>query len=190
MIVFLGLAFVSCLVNYQSNLVQNVISAIYIFISAIMMLPFNSNKNIDEKAKEFKIFSWIAVSLTFVCAVTSILIFLFNFKYSYAIGFQQYVFGVFEGRLWGIQGNPNTLAQFALMSIWLSVALIIMNKHYSGSKNFPLCEYSVGIHLLRFIKLAFNLAWNLCFGYSICHLVCCYKNPQIRSKHLASTLEK
>lgn len=141
MIVFLGLAFVSCLVNYQSNLVQNVISAIYIFISAIMMLPFNSNKNIDEKAKEFKIFSWIAVSLTFVCAVTSILIFLFNFKYSYAIGFQQYVFGVFEGRLWGIQGNPNTLAQFALMSIWLSVALIIMNKHYSGKKGVRIFLY-------------------------------------------------
>lgn len=131
---FLGLAALSCVFNFRQNLVQNVIAVAYLFVQTVLMVSYNRTPSLDQTVKEIKRFANAAVILTFPCAVISILIFLLNFKFSFRVGFQQYVFGVFEGRLWGIQGNPNTLAQFALVSIWLSIILLFINKKYGGKK--------------------------------------------------------
>ena len=131
---FLAVAGVGCFLGPKQNLVQNVTAVAYLFVQTVLMVSYNRTSSLDQKVKEIKRFANVAVILTFPCAVTSILIFLLNFKYSLRMGFQQYVFGVFEGRLWGIQGNPNTLAQFALISIWLSIILLLINKKYGGKK--------------------------------------------------------
>ena len=133
--VFLLIAGISCIVNFRHNLVQNVISVMYLFIQTVLMISYNRTSSLDEKVKEIKRFSNVAVALTFPCAVISLLIFLLNFKLSFKVGFQQYVFGVFEGRLWGVQGNPNTLAQWGLMSVFFSMLLLIINKKNQGKKN-------------------------------------------------------
>lgn len=129
--VFLILSFIGCLVNYKQNLFQNIISVAYLFIQTVMMISYNGNKGLEANVKSVKHFSNLIVGLTFPCAVLSVLIFLLNFKYSYKSGFQQIVFGVFEGRLWGIQGNPNSMAQFALVSIWFSLILLIIYRRSS-----------------------------------------------------------
>lgn len=132
--VFLVLAAASCIFNFRQNLVTNLISVAYLFIQTILMLAYNRGDSLEEKIKKIRRFSKISVVLTFPCAVISLLIFLLNFKLSFRIDFQQYVFGIFEGRLWGVQGNPNSLAQFALVSIWMSVILLIINKNQQGKK--------------------------------------------------------
>lgn len=132
--VFLLIGAIGTIVNFKHNLVTNIISVAYLFIQTILMLSFNE-ENLDSKLCKLKKFARIVVYATFVCSVLSILIFVLNFKYSYADGFQQIIFGVFENRLWGIQGNPNSLAQFALVSIWSTIVLLFINQRNSGKKS-------------------------------------------------------
>ena len=106
--VFLIIAFIGCVVNYKNNLITNIISLAYLFIQTVLMVSFNKSSSLEQKVKKIKTLSNILVGLTFPCALLSFLIFLLNFKFSFRVGFQQYVFGVFEGRLWGVRGNPNT----------------------------------------------------------------------------------
>ena len=132
---FIALAGIGCFVNFRSRLVDNVVAVAYMVLQTVLMLCYNRPASLEEKAKEIKRFSSAAVYLTFPCAVLSLLIFLLNFKYSFRMGFMQYVFGVFEGRLWGVQGNPNSLAQFALVSLWASLGIIFINRRFGGKKS-------------------------------------------------------
>ena len=130
---FLIVALISCFVNYNNNFRSNLIAVLYLFVQTILMISYNQD-DLNNKIKHLKIQYYIITVLSFICAVLSIIIFLFNLKFSYNTDFQQSLFGVYEGRLWGFYGNPNSLAQFALVSIFFSITLIIINK-YNGNNN-------------------------------------------------------
>lgn len=132
--IFLGFAFVSCLFNYQYNLITNIIAVCYLFIQMILMLTYKEEGTLDKKIRKIRKISSIVVVLTFICAFLSILIYLLNVKYAYSTEAQQAIFGMFEGRLWGFYGNPNTLGHFAIISIWNSIILIFLN-NYQKLKN-------------------------------------------------------
>ena len=137
--VFLALAFIGCLVNYKSNLITNIISVTYLFIQTILMVSYTKNKDVNCYIKSNKLIPIVIVLLTFISSIISLIIFLLNIKISYADGFQQILFGVFEGRLYGIQGNPNSLGQFALISIWMSIMIKLMSNKSSKKLNVFLC---------------------------------------------------
>lgn len=131
---FLAAALLSCFFNFKYNLVTNIISVLYLFVQTILMVLYNRTSSFADKIKASGRFSRIIVGLTFPCAVLSIFIFLLNFKYVYDNGQTYAIFGVFEGRLWGIQGNPNSLAQFGLISIWMSILALVLNRKCEGQK--------------------------------------------------------
>jgi len=164
---FLAIALIGCFINYKSNLILNIISVVYLFIQIILMLSYNKYKNIDEKIKEYKIFSYILIVFTFICSVFSILIFLLNVKYSYTDGFQQIIYGVFEGRLWGFYSNPNTLGQISIISIWTSILLLIINKNYNKKTNKFLNGFICLNILCEFICLILSNSRSAVIGFSL-----------------------
>ncbi len=135
---FLLLAGVGCLISGRNLLVANVASVLYLFIQTVLMISYTREKDFNRVIRHIKRFSMTAILLTFVCAVVSLMIFLFNFKYSYALNDCQVLFGVFEGRLWGIQGNPNSLAQFSLISIWLSFLVLAIHGQFGRGRGLPI----------------------------------------------------
>lgn len=130
---FLVLAVIGTFINYRQNLVDNVVAVAYLFVQTVMMLTFDG-KGSEKKLRELRAFARVLVWMTFFASILSIAIFLTDFKYSYNDGSQQVVFGSFEGRLWGAQGNPNSLSQFAMVSVWGSVVLLFLNRSNSGNK--------------------------------------------------------
>lgn len=127
--IFLIVAFISCFFNYQYNLINNIISVCYLFIQMILMLSYIQDDNLEKKLNKINKLSYIIVILTFISAILSILIYLLNVKFSYTTPSLQAIFGMFEGRLWGFYGNPNTVGHFAIISIWNSVILIFLNNY-------------------------------------------------------------
>lgn len=133
---FLLVSFIGCFVNYKNNFITNIISVLYLCVQMVLLVSYNKNNDFEKTIKKQKIYNYITVILTFISSIISIIIFLLNIKISYADGFQQVLFGVFEGRLYGIQGNPNSLGHFALVSIWMSILLLMINKNKKISKAF------------------------------------------------------
>ena len=129
LIVMLAISFFGCFWNFKNNLVSNIIVICYLFIQIICMLLYDKNNDIKEIIKDISIVSKIIVIITFVCAVLSLFIYVFNIKLSIYNGYQEVLIGVFEGRLWSIYGNPNTLGNFSLLSIWFSFILLIIPKY-------------------------------------------------------------
>lgn len=167
--IFLIIAFIGCLVNYKNNLITNVISVSYLFIQTILMLSYTKSKDFDTTIKKQKAIYNVITALTFLASIVSLLIFLLNIKISYASGFQQILYGVFEGRLYGIQGNPNSLGQFGLISIWMSVMIITINNYYNKKGN----KWLMINIIIQFICLVLSNSRSSILGLAISLFIYC-----------------
>lgn len=131
---FLLISGIGCLVNCKSNFFTNIIAIFYLFVQTVLFLGYDKKIKFPKLIKIFETTATVIVALTFITSILSVLIFLFNFNSSFSTENIQAIFGTYEGRLWGIQGNPNSLAQFALVSIWFSVILLFANKYNKKAK--------------------------------------------------------
>lgn len=128
-------AFLSTIINYKSNLYTNIIVIIYMVIQSLFMLLYRSDETKLEVIQDIKRFSTCEIILTFICAIASIGIYMIDLKMSIDNGYQETLIGVFEGRLWSIYGNPNTLGHIALASIIFSGILLEINKVMGGKSH-------------------------------------------------------
>lgn len=128
LIAMLCFAFLSTIINYKNNLYANLIVVIYMAIQAAFMLLYDNKKTRADLMSELKKYAVCVLILTFICAVASIAIYLLDIKMSINNGYQEVLIGAFEGRLWSIYGNPNTLGHFSLISIIFSFILLELNK--------------------------------------------------------------
>lgn len=126
-IIFVFITLIGVLFNYRSNLYSNFTVSLYLFVQSVCMLIYDKSETKDSVFKEIKRYSNIIVFITFICSILSLLIYLLNIKLSIYNGYQAVLIGVFEGRLWSIYGNPNTLGHFSLLSILFSLILFILN---------------------------------------------------------------
>ncbi len=135
LVVMLAIAFLGCFWNYQNNLASNIISTIYLVVQIICMLIYDKSEDEKNIIKNINKLAKIIVIITSICATISLIIYIFNIKFSIYNGYQEVLIGVFEGRLWSIYGNPNTLGNFSLLSIWFSCILLIIPKYLNNNKN-------------------------------------------------------
>lgn len=124
LIIMILLMGISCLTNYHHNFLPNIIITVYLVIEIIFMLLYDKKETKTELLKEIKLFSSIIIILTFLCSIASLIIYFTEYKTSVMNDFTQLLIGFFDGRLWGIYGNPNTLGQLSLISIFLSLLLL------------------------------------------------------------------
>ncbi len=134
LLVMLAIAFLGCFWNYKNNLISNITTTMYLFVQMICMLIYDKNKSDEQIIKNINLLSKIVLSITFVCSILSLFIYIFNIKLSIYNGYQEVLIGVFEGRLWSIYGNPNTLGNFSLLSIWFSCILLVIPKYLKTTR--------------------------------------------------------
>lgn len=131
LLLMIGFCFLGCFVNYQSNLTSNISVIIYMFIQSVFMLTYDKKENKEEIIKELKLYALTIIVLTLICSVASLIVYLFDYRTSINNGYHEVLIGMFEGRLWSIYGNPNTLGHCSLISIWFSIILLTINNKKS-----------------------------------------------------------
>ncbi len=124
----LALVAISTLINFNTRLIPNIISLLYMGVEVFILSLVDKNKSKDKMLKSINIQLNIVVLLTIICAIASIIIYGLDIKGSVFNGYHELLIGNFEGRLWGIYGNPNTLGQIGLLSVFASMYLLYTNK--------------------------------------------------------------
>lgn len=121
MIILAGL---STIVNYKNRFIQNLIIFLYLFVQVIILYSTHKDLGKEKLLDTIKKFSSIVINLTFIASIISLILVIIKFeliieKWNTIIRIQ----GVYEGRIWGVYGNPNTLANLAFISLFLSIAI-------------------------------------------------------------------
>ncbi|MFL0268926.1 O-antigen ligase family protein [Candidatus Clostridium radicumherbarum] len=124
---FLILSFLSVILN--PNKTHNFMVLLYLAIQTIIPLTVDKNLKEDKVYKEIYIMSLLTIFITFFVAASSFIIFLKDFKGSVTVNNAEYLFGIFEGRLFGIMGNPNSGSLIALIAIIVSLIILAMRKY-------------------------------------------------------------
>ena len=119
---------ISTLLNHNQRLIPNIISLLYMGVEVFILTLVEKNNTKEKILKSINIQFNIIVFLTIICAIASIIIYGLDIKGSVFNGYHELLIGNFEGRLWGIYGNPNTLGQIGLISVFASMYLVYTNK--------------------------------------------------------------
>lgn len=120
------IAAISTIYNYKNNLISNIIMLLYVFVEIFLL--YNSAMKLSKSIlmEYIKKFSLFIMLTTCIGSIVSLFMAIINFEYiAYIWNTVLRIQGVYEGRLWGIYGNPNTLANIAIISIFLT--LVHMN---------------------------------------------------------------
>lgn len=118
---FLSSIIISVFLNYQDNFVKNLTDFMYVSLQIITLYLICINHQKEDLDREMYYFSLILSIITFIFSLGSLILMFMDFQlpqyfidYGYRIGFS-------EGRLWGLYGNPNTLAQISIFSVAASM---------------------------------------------------------------------
>lgn len=128
LIILIIIGFVGCIVNYKNNFILNIISILYMYLFTVCMQLYNKKDNIFDLKKELIILSKSIIFFTSIFTIVSLVIFMCGYPDYLTINDKSFIVGIADGRLWSIYGNPNTFANFAIISIFFSLMLINISK--------------------------------------------------------------
>ncbi len=186
LLIMIVIAGIGCLTNYKSNLVANVVNVFYMFVQTFCMTIYsNKNFNLKSLLKELKTYSYLIVILTMVCSIVSIVIYIAGFKFSVNNGYHKMLIGTFEGRLWSIYGNPNTLGHFSLFSIWNSLILLHINKILGKKQNKTILYTNI---VIQWICVLLSNSRSSMLGSIISIIIYYILNTAIKSKNDEQTI--
>lgn len=141
LLALLVFSLLSCFWGITQDFPKNAMAVVYLFTQTVLLISYNRTSSLEQKVKEIQCFSNTAVALTFPFGVISILVFCLNAKDSFTIVPNQYVSNFLEGSLY-TQEHLDYLVQFGLISIWLSISSLIINKKYYHKKHLKFFLYT------------------------------------------------
>lgn len=145
------LSFLSVILN--PNRAHNFMVLLYLAIQTIIPLAVDKNLKEDKVYKQIYIMSLLSIFITFFVAAASFIIFLKDFKGSVTVNGAEYLFGIFEGRLFGIMGNPNSGSLIAFISIMASLIVLAIRKYKLYEVNIIMKAFLIINIVLQFIIL-------------------------------------
>ncbi|MEZ4357066.1 MAG: oligosaccharide flippase family protein [Eubacteriales bacterium] len=148
---FLLLYAITIILNFDSNLKDNLKDYPYIFLFLILLYGYDVSKTREKFRKEIKILSNAIIIITFLLSFVCLITYIIQVTITYqSIITKDYSYiGIYLNRLWGIY-NPNTGGTLCLLSIALSIlCMFILRK-----KEF-ISLYIINI-LLQYSNLVLN----------------------------------
>lgn len=127
-LIFILICTLSIIVNYNNHFVRNIISISYLFLQMPLLFFYKDKYEVNDVSKFLNIFNYVF----FAFAIISLLLGIFNFHIYRVINSVGLVFGIHDGRLFGLYGNPNCLANIACISIYFSIFLLLNCKKFSN----------------------------------------------------------
>lgn len=121
---FLIFSFIGVISNYHDNFMRDLLDWTYLVVFCLAFINVDKNKSKDMIYKELFTVSALVVYLSFFVSLTSFILYIICFKGSVMVQGQEYLFGDFENRLFGILGNPNSGALLSLISIFSSLIIL------------------------------------------------------------------
>jgi O-Antigen ligase. len=174
MYIFLFLIFLSVLFN--PNKINDFKSFLYLIIQIMIPFIFNKNKNNRILHFELCIINYIVITLSFLISIASLVIYIINFRSSIIVNNAEYLFGMQEGRLYGILGNPNSGSLVAYISIIISFLVLTQNAKLDKNLKKALLNYYIIFNILiqsiilflgnsRSTLIIFSLSLSIIFFY-------------------------
>lgn len=160
LILFMIFYGITIVINYSNNFSSNVSVYLYLIIKIFVLYSYDESKEVKNVLDEIKIFNNFLIGITFLGALTSVIIVLVNFRMRINIGDSEYLLGFFDNRLFGVFGNPNTCGFLAV----LSIGFTIVNLYLFGiSRNKVVFAVVNSILQLSVLCLSGSRGGFLCF---------------------------
>lgn len=151
------LSIIGVIINYRNNFNMNAINSFYLFFQTFVMFIYSNKKN-DKLINDLYFKTNILVLITFLLSLISLIMVINNtFILINMNKIDLIITGIYEGRLWGVYGNPNTLANISGISIYLSLISMQISHDttYINNKKMVLIFNSVNI-ILQFFCIVFT----------------------------------
>jgi len=117
---------VSILIAAPNHLFENISQFLYMVLFIILLFGNDHNTPVEVKMKELKIVSSTYVAVTFALTMVCMLFFLFSVSFTYYHEiYGNLTVGLSYNRFWGLY-NPNTGSTLAVISIFMSWMLLVM----------------------------------------------------------------
>ena len=143
---------ISALVNFRSSLMRNVVFTLYGGAAGLVPLLLDRRQKEQQVRRNLFIIGFVLIGITLLVALASLVIFITDVKFSYTVGETEYIFGMFENRLFGIMGNPNSGSLFAFISVFVS-AINYAGIKRAGKLRLPLKILLIGNIVLQLLVL-------------------------------------
>lgn len=150
--------FLVCLsVIFNPNKINSFKLFLYLIIQIIIPLIFDKKENQKSLHKELLLINYLVIIISFLISLSSLFIYIINFRSSIIVNSSEYLFGMQEGRLYGILGNPNSGSLIAYVSIIISFLALVSDKKNQKKKNsFLNCVIIINIIIQLFILFLGN----------------------------------
>lgn len=125
LILFIIFYLITILLN-RNHLLNELAMIGYLALFFFMSVCSNQLTKLDIH-KEIKIILAVFLGITFIYSLCSFIMFLFQYQIIFEIGDSQHIFGMYEGRLWGLF-NPNTGSMLYLAGIYSAVYFLKIAK--------------------------------------------------------------
>lgn len=119
--------FITIVLNYPYSTVNNLYNLVYLATSLFLFYPVVREIPRAKLRKQVQVFNEVAIALTFVLAILSLLTFFFSVAYQVPTGTEGVMArqGFLENRLFGLYTSPNIGAMFG----YVSVILMLVNNY-------------------------------------------------------------
>ncbi|MDF2567589.1 MAG: O-Antigen polymerase, partial [Oscillospiraceae bacterium] len=127
---FMAFYAITVIVNYKHNLFANIVVMGYCIINYFILYSYEEKGSPTTTSSQMKFINTVFICFSFLTGIFSIIIFFGNISFQYhSIWGTTDSIGTFDGRLWGINGNPNTCGIMSVISIAFSLMELFL-KHY------------------------------------------------------------
>ena len=122
-IIFLLLFIVSYLIssflNIKYGITENAKAMIWMLFQFFLLYAYDAEASKEQTKKEFKIFSHVFLTYTFLMAIIGTVLLFMNYHYYGIYEGKTIIIGFLWNRLWGLYSDPNYGAVFGVISLIL-----------------------------------------------------------------------
>lgn len=119
---------ITTLVNWQVNLVRNVVMLGYMCVNMLVVYAYDTKESPEKSRRELAQFNLAFMITSFAGQLFSFITFILNLRFTYMLGEDKYYYGIYNGRIWGFFNNPNAASFIAVISIMLTVVSVMLRR--------------------------------------------------------------
>lgn len=110
---------ISSILNIKYGVTENAKAMIWMLFQFFLLYAYDAGASKEQTKKEFKIFSHVFLTYTFLMAIIGTVLLFMNYRYYGIYNGKTIIIGFLWNRLWGLYSDPNYGAVFGVISFIL-----------------------------------------------------------------------
>lgn len=110
---------ISSVLNIKYGITENAKAMIWMLFQFFLLYAYDAGVSKEQTKKEFKIFSHVFLTYTFLMAIIGTILLFMNYRYYGIYNGKTIIIGFLWNRLWGLYSDPNYGAVFGVISFIL-----------------------------------------------------------------------